>query len=119
MGLDKYQQAMGSQSSENDQPQDVELQPGVGQGEDTPIEFVSDVALSICVEFARTTLSIAELVKLKRGSIIAFDKEKDSGMDFRVNGNKVATGEVVVVNENYGVRITSIQEPDFFDDSAE
>ena len=77
--------------------------------------FISDVTLEVRVEFGRTSLSIGELLKLKRGSVIALDREKDAGMDVVVNGNKVGAGEVVVVNENYGIRVTSIKEPQFFE----
>lgn len=80
------------------------------------LDFIKDVTLEVAVEFGRTTLSVGELLKLRKGSVIVFDKEQDAGVDFLVNGNDVAAGEVIVVNENFGVRITSIKEPDFFDD---
>jgi flagellar motor switch protein FliN/FliY len=106
MGIEKYQSAIGSEQEERHRANS-------SVQNETPLSFLSDVPLQISVELGRTEMSIGKLLNLKRGSVIALDHEKDTPLDFRINGNKVATGEVVVVNENYGLRITSVLEPEF------
>jgi len=72
------------------------------------IEMLYDISLPVSVELGRTSLLIKELLDLAPGSIVELDKLAGEPAEILVNGKPVARGEVVVVDENFGVRITSI-----------
>lgn len=95
-------------------PESVELP--VGQdGEEYPfhqIEFVHDVPLKLSVEIGQTTLSVREILALNVGKSIEFTKVVGEPMDITVSGRLMARGEIVVVNERYGVRISEVTRPD-------
>ncbi|MEZ4754077.1 MAG: flagellar motor switch protein FliN [Bdellovibrionota bacterium] len=78
------------------------------------IEFLNDVELTIAVEFGRVMLDIKTLLGLKKGTVIELNKLAGEPLDFYSNGNLVAQGEGVIVNENYGVRVTQIVNPQDF-----
>jgi flagellar motor switch protein FliN/FliY len=72
------------------------------------IELLMDVALEVSVELGRSHMSIAEILALRTGSVIELDKLAGEPVDVSVNGTLVARGEVVVVDEKFGVRITEV-----------
>ena len=72
------------------------------------IDLILDVPLGISVVLGRTKKSIKEILDLGTGSLIELDKLAEEPVEILVNGKKIAFGEVVVVDENFGVRITSI-----------
>lgn len=72
------------------------------------IDLIMDVPLEISVLLGRTKKNIREILNLGTGSLIELDKLAEEPVEILVNGKKVAYGEVVVVDENFGVRITSI-----------
>lgn len=72
------------------------------------IDLILDVPLEISVVLGRTKKNIKDILNLGTGSLIELDKLAEEPVDILVNGKKVAYGEVVVVDENFGVRITSI-----------
>jgi flagellar motor switch protein FliN/FliY len=74
----------------------------------TPIEFFQDVTMRVTVEFARAQMTIAALLRLKKGSIMELDKMAGEPLDIRLNGRLVARGEAVIVNDRFGVRVTEI-----------
>lgn len=76
------------------------------------IEFLHDVTLQVSVEFGRNDLSINDVLKLQRGSVIELTKDAKDPLEVRVNGNLVGKGEAVVVNDKYGLRVTEILNPD-------
>ena len=67
--------------------------------------------LSVTVELGRTNKSIKEILELTNGSIVELDKLAGEPVDINVNGKFLAKGEVVVIDENFGVRITEIASP--------
>ncbi|MCG0278146.1 MAG: flagellar motor switch phosphatase FliY [Thermanaeromonas sp.] len=75
------------------------------------LELILDVPLDIEVVLGSTTKSIKEILSLGPGSIVELDKMADEPVEILVNGTLIAWGEVVVVNENFGVRITNILDP--------
>jgi flagellar motor switch protein FliN/FliY len=72
------------------------------------IDLILDVPLEISVVLGRTKKSIKDILSLSNGSLVELDKVADEPVEILVNGKRVAFGEVVVVDENFGVRITSI-----------
>ena len=79
---------------------------------DIDINFLFDVQLSIIVEIGRTQMLISDLLELEEQSIIELDSMLGQPLDIRANDLLVARGEVSVVNEKFGVRITDIISPD-------
>ena len=73
-----------------------------------PMSFLADLATHVVVELGRTTKTAKEILKLEKGSIIALDKAAGENVDILLNKEFFAKGEVVVLDETYGVRITSI-----------
>jgi flagellar motor switch protein FliN/FliY len=72
------------------------------------IDLLLGVNLQVAVEIGRTTLPIREVLALTPGSIIELDKLAGEKVDILINGRPIAQGEVVVVDENFGVRITDV-----------
>ena len=76
------------------------------------IGLILDVSLQVTVELGRTKKSIKDILELTNGSIVELDKLAGEPVDIHVNGKYLAKGEVVVINENFGVRITDIVSPE-------
>ena len=72
------------------------------------IGLIRDVPLEVTVELGRTSKSIAEILEFAPGTIIELDKIAGEPIDVLVNGKFVARGEVVVIEESFGVRVTEI-----------
>ncbi|EHK65708.1 flagellar motor switch protein FliN [Achromobacter arsenitoxydans] len=80
-----------------------------GQGND--IDLIMDVPVQLTVELGRTRLTIKNLLQLGQGSVVELDGLAGEPMDIFVNGYLIAQGEVVVVEEKYGIRLTDIITP--------
>ena len=78
---------------------------------DANIGLILDVPLQVTVELGRTSKSIKEILELTNGSIVELDRLAGEPVDIMVNGRYLAKGEVVVIDENFGVRITDIASP--------
>lgn len=78
---------------------------------DTNINLIMDVPLQVTVELGRTKKLIREILELAPGSVVELDKLAGEAVDILVNGKLIAKGEVVVIDENFGVRITDIVSP--------
>ncbi len=81
------------------------------QVNDANIGLILDVPLKVTVELGRTRKSIKEILELTNGSIVELDKLAGEPVDIQINGMYLAKGEVVVIDENFGVRITEIASP--------
>lgn len=75
------------------------------------IDFLLDIPLEISIELGRTKMLINELLKLGQGSVVELEKLAGETMDIFANQRLIAKGEVVVINEKYGVRLTEIISP--------
>jgi flagellar motor switch protein FliN len=75
------------------------------------LDFILDIPLKVTVELGRTTLIIKDLLQLGQGSVLELDKLAGEPLEILVNGKLVAKGEVVVVNEKFGIRLTDIISP--------
>ena len=76
------------------------------------IDLILDVPLDIAVVLGRTKKSIQDILNLGTGSLIELDKLAEEPVEILVNGKQIALGEVVVVDENFGIRITNIVSSD-------
>ena len=76
------------------------------------VKFVEDVPLIMIVEIGRTDMEIQDILNLKKGNIVAFEKIVGEPMDVVVGDRLMARGEIVVVNERYGVRICEVTRPE-------
>lgn len=79
-----------------------------GDDEEVNLELILDVPVTIAMEIGRTNISIRNLLKLSQGSVIELDRMAGEAMDVLVNGTLIAHGEVVVVNEKFGIRLTDV-----------
>lgn len=77
----------------------------------TDIDLIMDVPVQLTVELGRTRLTIKNLLQLGQGSVVELDGLAGEPMDIFVNGYLIAQGEVVVVDEKYGIRLTDIITP--------
>jgi flagellar motor switch protein FliN/FliY len=84
---------------------------GFLQKETPNLDFILDIPLEISVELGRTKVLINELLQLGQGSVIELSKLAGEPLEVFVNQKLVARGEVVVVNEKFGVRLTDIISP--------
>ena len=75
------------------------------------VEFLLDVPLQVTVELGRTKMRIADLLRLAKGSVVELDKLAGEPLDLRVNGQLVARGEAVIVNDKFGVRLSDVIAP--------
>ena len=78
---------------------------------DTNIGLIMDVPLQVTVELGRTRKLIRDILELTPGSVIELDKLAGEAVDILVNGKLIAKGEVVVIDDNFGVRIVEIVSP--------
>ncbi|CAM3030701.1 flagellar motor switch protein FliN [Legionella worsleiensis] len=76
--------------------------------ENDKMELILDIPVSVTVEVGRTKMTIRNLLQLNQGGIVALDRLAGDPLDVLVNGTLVAHGEVVVVNDKFGIRLTDI-----------
>lgn len=86
-----------------------ELSEARGTGESMELGSLLDVPVHVTVEVAQTRMTLGELVKLGPGALIELDREAHEPADILVNGKIVARGEIVTIDQNYGVRITRVE----------
>jgi flagellar motor switch protein FliN/FliY len=75
------------------------------------MDAILDVPVTISMEIGRTKINIRNLLQLNQGSVVELDRLAGEPMDVLVNGTLIAQGEVVVVNEKFGLRLTDIISP--------
>jgi flagellar motor switch protein FliN/FliY len=92
-------------------PQFAEIPKSPPSGEKIDLNFILDIPLTVNVELGRNRMLIGELLQLGQGSVIELTKMAGEPMDVYVNNRLMARGEVVVVNEKFGVRLTDIISP--------
>ncbi len=85
--------------------------PRATAGGDVNLDLVLDVPVRVSLRVGSTELPIRDLVKLVEGSVVALDREADQPMDVLVNGTLIAHGEIVVVDDRFGVRLTDVVSP--------
>lgn len=89
-------------------PQFTEFEQTMLSSSEVPIGMLLDLTLPISIELGRTTMTVQELLRLGRGSVIQLDRLAGEPIDIYVGDRRFAEGEVVVLGEHFGVRITRI-----------
>ncbi|MFY0989085.1 flagellar motor switch protein FliN [Halomonas sp. C05BenzN] len=87
------------------------LEQGGGTAAARDLEMIMDIPVKLAVELGRTRITIKQLLELAQGSVIELDGLAGEPMDILINGYLIAQGEVVVVDDKYGIRITEIITP--------
>lgn len=82
-----------------------------GAPADVNLDLVLDIPVDVSLRVGSTDISIRDLVSLVEGSVIALDQDAGAPMDVIVNGTLIAHGEIVVVDDQYGVRLTDVVTP--------
>ncbi len=75
------------------------------------LDVILDIPVTISMEIGRTKINIRNLLQLNQGSVVELDRLAGEPLDVLVNGTLIAHGEVVVVNEKYGIRLTDVISP--------
>jgi flagellar motor switch protein FliN/FliY len=88
-----------------------DLSGGVKGETHNDIDFILDIPVQLTVELGRTKIAIKNLLQLAQGSVVELDGMAGEPMDVLVNGCLIAQGEVVVVNDKFGIRLTDIITP--------
>ncbi len=88
-----------------------ELKDDAVHGSDVNLDVVLDIPVNLSMEIGRTKISIRNLLQLNQGSVVELERLAGEPMDVLVNGTLIARGEVVVVNEKFGIRLTDIISP--------
>lgn len=84
---------------------------GNGQGTDVNLDVILDVSVSLSLEVGRVRIPIRNLLQLSQGSVVELERLAGEPLDVFVNGTLIAHGEVVMVNEKFGVRLTDVVSP--------
>ena len=90
--------------------QDAVGESAMDQG--VQLDLIQNVTDSISVEVGRSSLRIRDLVRLGQGSVVELDRVAGEPLDVCVNNTVIARGEVVLVNERYGIRLTQVVDPE-------
>jgi flagellar motor switch protein FliN/FliY len=85
-----------------------ELEDDSEEHQNVDLEMILDIPVTISMEIGRTSISIRNLLKLNQGSVVELDRLAGEPLDVLVNGTLIAHGEVVVVNEKFGIRLTDV-----------
>ncbi|HEY8470470.1 MAG TPA: flagellar motor switch protein FliN [Longimicrobiales bacterium] len=104
-------QQNGETTQEAARPELAELGPGNGEREVASLSTVFDLKLEVGIELGRTRMTVQEVLALGRGSVIQLDRLVGEPVDVYVGDRRFAEGEVVVIGEQFGVRITRITGP--------
>ncbi len=85
--------------------------PGTGLNAESNLDIILDIPVTISLEIGRAKLSIRNLLQLNQGSVVELDRLAGEPLDVMVNGTLIAHGEVVMVNEKFGIRLTDVVSP--------
>lgn len=88
--------------------QNLQEDPGQGSAGDVNLDVILDIPVTLSVEIGRTKISIRNLLQLNQGSVVELERLAGEPMDLLVNGTLIAHGEVVVVNDQFGIRLTDV-----------
>jgi flagellar motor switch protein FliN/FliY len=108
---------MSTQTARAIEPQPAEMNdlkpdaPDAGANRELNLDVVLDIPVTLSMEVGRSRVSIRNLLQLSQGSVVELDRATGEPLDVYVNGTLIAHGEVVVVNEKFGIRLTDVISP--------
>ncbi|MDQ0011314.1 flagellar motor switch protein FliN/FliY [Luteibacter jiangsuensis] len=102
---------MNATLDEIENANDATLASSIGLGNEVNLDVILDVPVTMAMEVGRTKISIRNLLQLNQGSVVELDRAAGEPLDVFVNGTLVAHGEVVVINEKFGIRLTDVISP--------
>ncbi|MBE7213879.1 flagellar motor switch protein FliN [Shewanella benthica] len=109
---DDWAQAMAEQAIEEAHAVELDELTGEGQtlsaDEAAKLDTIMDIPVTISMEVGRSFISIRNLLQLNQGSVVELDRVAGEPLDVMVNGTLIAHGEVVVVNDKFGIRLTDV-----------
>jgi flagellar motor switch protein FliN/FliY len=85
-----------------------ELAQATSEGSEVPLSMLLDLTLPVSIELGRTSMTVQEVLRLGRGSVVQLDRLAGEPIDIYVGDRRFAEGEVVVLGEHFGIRITRI-----------
>ena len=91
--------------------EDLQDEGAAAPNQEVKLDVILDVPVTLSMEVGRTRLPIRNLLQLNQGSVVELDREAGEPLDVFVNGTLIAHGEVVVVNEKFGIRLTDVISP--------
>jgi len=91
--------------------EDLQDEGAAVPNQEVKLDVILDVPVTLSMEVGRTRLPIRNLLQLNQGSVVELDREAGEPLDVFVNGTLIAHGEVVVVNEKFGIRLTDVISP--------
>jgi flagellar motor switch protein FliN/FliY len=89
-----------------------ELGRGVEPQAPMDVRLLADIPMNVTVELGRAVLKVRDLLALREGSVVELDRAPGATVDIVVNGRLVARGDVVVVDDDFGVRVTEVLDPE-------
>lgn len=115
-GMDDWAAAMAEQADAEAEQDSIEVAELDELQEDAPIsaeekrklDTILDIPVTISMEVGRSHISIRNLLQLNQGSVVELDRVAGEPLDVLVNGTLIAHGEVVVVNDKFGIRLTDV-----------
>lgn len=118
----QFEQSTNNKKDDKNNYQDPMAPPGEpgtiiadsGKDEDAPqddFEFLGDVPLHVSAELGQIETTIKDILSLMEGSVIELDKLAGEPLEILINGRTICRGEVIVINEKYGIRMTDIVNP--------
>jgi flagellar motor switch protein FliN len=108
---------MSTQTANAAEPQPAELgnlkpdPPDGATNRELNLDVVLDIPVTLSMEVGRSRISIRNLLQLNQGSVVELDRATGEPLDVYVNGTLIAHGEVVVVNDKFGIRLTDVISP--------
>lgn len=120
-GLDDWAEAMAEQAVEESKAENADSAGAevaeleefdedneIGPKEKRKLDTILDIPVTISMEVGRSNISIRNLLQLNQGSVVELDRVAGEPLDVLVNGTLIAHGEVVVVNDKFGIRLTDV-----------
>lgn len=111
---DDWADAMNEQAVSDAQPvvpDNLHESAAEGTIQNEKLDVILDIPVSLSMEVGRTQIPIRNLLQLTQGSVVELDRLAGEPLDVMVNGTMIAHGEVVVINEKYGIRLTDVMSP--------
>ena len=110
-GAETTEQADSSADYERAEFKDLNASSSQLTTADANLDVILDIPVTLSMEIGRTELPIQSLLQLNQGSVVELDRLAGEPMDVLINGTLIAHGEVVVINEKFGIRLTDVISP--------